>query len=158
MFLGPLGDFTRRLAPHIPQDPVAVHVQALGLIGAYLGYTPYLAEGATRRRPNLFMAVIGGTGTGKGTTLGYAQWLMESVDPDFLAERATTQIGSVEGLLAKITDPVYVTNKDGEEMLSVQARTTSASSTSRRSSAACSERWSRWSRSRRPSPRPTTRA
>jgi hypothetical protein len=38
MFTGPLGALTRVIAPHVPWDPVAFHMQALVALGNFLGY------------------------------------------------------------------------------------------------------------------------
>lgn len=120
MFTGRLGELTRMIAPHVPWDPVAFHLQALVMIGSYLGYGPYIAEGATLRRANLFLALIGGTGSGKGSSLGWVQWMMDTIDASFTDDRTTTALDSGQGLLRKITDPVYVVDKSGREVLTIE--------------------------------------
>lgn len=114
-FQGPLGVMTRLIAPHVPWDPMAFLGQTLVALGNLLGYRFFIAEEATRRRPNLYLAVVGGTGSGKGTSYRWTEWVMRGIDERYLRERVTTAVGSGEGLLAKITDPVYGTNARGEE-------------------------------------------
>ena len=120
MFVGPLGGLTRLIAPHVPWDPVAFHLQALVMVGSYLGYRPYVAEGATQRRANLFLALIGGTGSGKGSSLGWVSWMMNTIDESFVDDRTTTALDSGQVLLRKITDPVYMVDKSGREMLTIE--------------------------------------
>lgn len=115
-FAGPLGLLTTAIAPHVPWDPIAFHAQALATLGNYLGYQPFIAEGAILRRPNLFLALIGGTGSGKGSSLRWVNWMMNIIDDAYVANRTITAVGSGQGLLAKITDPVYTADKNGKQV------------------------------------------
>ena len=119
MFAGPLGDLTRAIAPHVPWDPIAFHCQALAALGSYLGYDPHVVDGANARRPNLFLAVVGGTASGKGSSWAFVDWLLGRIDPGWRAERVITAVGSGEGLLSKITDPVFTINPRGDEVLAI---------------------------------------
>jgi hypothetical protein len=123
MFIGPLGELTRLIAPHVPWDPIGFHMQALVIIGNYLGYRPYVAEGATRRRSNLFLALIGGTGSGKGSSLAWVNWMMSAIDSTYMDDRVVAALDSGQGLLRKITDPVYAIDKNGKEVLSMEGST-----------------------------------
>ncbi|NQU37576.1 MAG: DUF3987 domain-containing protein [Actinobacteria bacterium] len=119
VFHGPLGDLTRAIAPHVPWDPIAFHMQALVAIGSHLGYTPHVDDGANQRRANLFLAIVGGTAIGKGSSLGFTHWLLGHIDDEFRTERLITQIGSGEGLLAKITDTVYTQSPRGDQVVAM---------------------------------------
>ena len=119
MFVGPLGDLTRAIAPHVPWDPVAFHCQALATLGSYLGYAPHVVDGANARRANLFLAIVGGTASGKGSSWAFADWLLGRVDEQWRADRVITAVGSGEGLLSKITDPVFTINPRGDEVLAI---------------------------------------
>ena len=119
-FVGPLGDLTRAIAPHVPWDPVAFHFQALVALGNYLGFAPYVADGASQRRANMFLAVVGGTASGKGSSWAFVDWLMNRVDPQWCNDRVITAVGSGEGLLSKITDPVFTLNPRGDEVLAIE--------------------------------------
>ena len=120
MFLGPIGDLTRVVAPHVPWDPVALHVQLVVALGNYLGFAPHIPEGATLRRPNLFLALVGGTGSGKGSSFAWAEWVLRHLDDRYLVDRTTTAVGSGQGLLAKITDTVFTLNAAGDEVVAIE--------------------------------------
>ncbi len=113
-FQGHLGAMTRLIAPHVPWDPMAFLGQTIVAVGNWLGYRFHIAEEATKRRANLYLAVVGGTGSGKGTSYRWTEWVMSALDEPYLRNRITTAVGSGEGLLAKITDPVYSTNARGD--------------------------------------------
>ena len=119
MFHGPLGDMATLIAPHVAWDPTAFVAQSLVAVGNWLGYRHFVAEEATQRHPNLFLAVVGGTASGKGTSWRWAEWVMRGLDDAYVNERITTAVGSGEGLLAKITDPVVTLNSKGEETVAI---------------------------------------
>ena len=119
-FTGPLGELTRAIAPHVPWDPVAFHTQALVALGNYLGYVPHVADGASCRRANMFLAVIGGTASGKGSSWAFVDWLLSRLDLPWRTDRIITAVGSGEGLLSKITDPVFTLNPRGEEVVAIE--------------------------------------
>lgn len=118
-FTGPLGALTRTIAPHVPWDPVAFHMQALTAMGSCLGYGPHVVDGANERRANLFLAVVGGTATGKGSSWAFADWLLTGVEETFAIDRVITAVGSGEGLLSKITDPVFSCSPKGDTVLAL---------------------------------------
>ena len=89
-------------------------------VGNWLGFRHYIAEEATHRHPNLFLALAGGTGSGKGTSYRWTDWVMRALDAQWSDERVTTAVGSGEGLLAKITDPVVTLNAKGEEVVAIE--------------------------------------
>lgn len=97
--------------------PAYLHLHALVVIGNYLGYAMSIPEGATARHPNLFLALIGGTGSGKGSSLGWVEWMMTRIDEAYMRDRVTTAVGSGQGPLSKITHPVYGLNKNGERLV-----------------------------------------
>jgi hypothetical protein len=119
MFTGPLGQLTRTIAPHVPWDPIAFHMQALVALGNHLGYTPHVEDGANQRRANLFLAVVGGTASGKGSSFAFVDWLLAGVDDAYRLDRVITAVGSGEGLLSKITDPVYTLSPRGDSVLAI---------------------------------------
>ena len=120
MFSGHVGDMARLIAPHVAWDPTAFVAQTLVAVGNWLGFRHYIAEEATNRHPNLFLALVGGTGSGKGTSYRWTDWVMRALDAQWSDERVTTAVGSGEGLLAKITDPVVTLNAKGEEVVAIE--------------------------------------
>ncbi len=116
VFYGPLGELTRTIAPHVPWDPMGFHMQALVGIGNYLGYPRYVEESENQHHPNLFLALIGESGSGKGSSLAFVRTLMNQVDADYFDKRVITGMGSGEGLLVKITDEITGMRNGKEEV------------------------------------------
>ncbi len=119
MFDGLLGELTRTIAPQVPFDPVAFHYQALVAIGNYLGYDPYVADGQSARRANLFLTVVMPSGSGKGSSKDYVKWLIDHIDIQYRQNRWLDNLQTPQGLLVKITDPVFGKNAKGEEVVTI---------------------------------------
>ena len=116
-YYGSIGEFTALVAPYVPYGPEGILVQLLVSVGSLLGEVPFLEEGPKRIHPNLFGLVVGTSGGGKGASLGWNEWAMQRLDGDFWRDRRVTSMGSGEGLLKVICDPVYGLDSKGEEVL-----------------------------------------
>lgn len=93
-------------------DPPASLVQLLACVGNAVGNTPHWRVGDEEHRLNLFVAVVGPTGTGrKGTSLSPVRRLVAEADPDWVA-RITGGLSSGEGLIHFVRDPSKELNKD----------------------------------------------
>ena len=112
-----LGDVVTLVAPNVQWNPEPLLIQMLVAIGSTLGPDPFIASSARRLKMNNYCMVVGRSGGGKGSSLSWCEHAMKIIDPSFWDERRITSIGSGEGLLKTICDPVYGLNSNGEKVL-----------------------------------------
>lgn len=111
---GLAGDVVRGLEPHTEADPAALLFSFLTLFGNVIGRSAHATAEADRHYTNLFVSLVGMTAKGrKGTSLGQAKRLFESVDDTWARERITQGLSSGEGLIWAVRDEVQQKNKKG---------------------------------------------
>jgi hypothetical protein len=107
-FQGPAGELVRRIEPHSEADPVALLVQVLTAAGNIIGRGAYWEVEDVRHYPNLFVALVGDTGTArKGTSWGRVEAFFKQFEPDWVANNvASSGLTSGEGVIWRIRDAV----------------------------------------------------
>ena len=119
-FHGDLGEMCRLIQPNVPWDVTGFLLQTLVGIGNYIGYRFNVAEEARPRRANLQLCLVGATASGKGTSLGWTENVMNQLDSAYWRDRALTSVSSAEGLIVRITDPVIEVTPKGEEKVVIE--------------------------------------
>jgi hypothetical protein len=117
---GLAGEVVRTLEPHTEADPVAILAQLLTAFGNACGRGPGFWVGGDFHATNLFVALVGGTGSGrKGASWGMVRRVMDEVDPEWLKACVASGLSSGEGIVHAVRDPVVVhrrpKNKDERE-------------------------------------------
>jgi hypothetical protein len=103
-FYGTAGRFVRLVAPHTEADPHLLLVNFLTYCGVLMGRSRYLFVGGGCHYPNLFIAAVGPTATGrKGTAFGPIDRMMHP--------RQLHGLSSGEGLIWAVRDPVPAQGK-----------------------------------------------
>lgn len=106
-FHGLAGEVVRELSPHSEADEAALLVQFIAAFGNAIGRDPHARVEADRHAGNLFIAIVGATGTSrKGTSWGRNRDLFAPADPPWAAERIMSGLSSGEGLIYQVRDPV----------------------------------------------------
>lgn len=110
---GLAGDVVRTTAPHNEGHPAAICAQFLAAFGSAVGSRPYYPVGAARHHANLYIGIVGDTGTGrKGTSLADAVAPVAAADPAWAAEGRTYGLSTGEGLIHHVRDATV--NAKGE--------------------------------------------
>ncbi len=103
--LGLAGDIAALLEDGSEIDGAAAIAQLLPVVGAMVGRTNFFPLGADRHYPNLFVGILGPTGTGrKGMAMNGVLRVIGLADPEFFTERITGGLGSGEGLIQFVRD------------------------------------------------------
>lgn len=104
-FHGIAGELTNLLSPQSEADPAAILIQFLAATGNCIGRGPhYLVEG-DRHGPQLYVALVGGTGHGrKGTSWGRIRQVLDMVADRWAHDRIVSGLSSAEGLLHAVRD------------------------------------------------------
>lgn len=104
MFHGPIGRAVLALAPTTEAHPVAVLVQTLALVGAYVGDGPYVLIGGSRHHSRLWPLAMGATSKGrKGESWAQSVKFVGSLGSSiscFVDDCTASGLSSGEGLLA----------------------------------------------------------
>lgn len=104
---GLAGDIVRAFDPHTEADPAAVLTTFLVAFGNAAGRSVHCWIGETRHAVNLNAAVVGDTAKArKGESRGPTRRLFGTADPPWLAAREIGGVGSGEGIVWAIRDPV----------------------------------------------------
>jgi hypothetical protein len=83
-FQGPLGAHVLLVKPHTEADPAAVLLQDLVFFGNVINSSSFLGLGRIKATPNINLAIVGPTSTGrKGTSGAEARRLFANVDADW---------------------------------------------------------------------------
>ena len=105
-FAGPLGEYATALGPYTEASPAAILVCLLAGFGAMCGRGPHQIISSTRHGTNLFVLLVGGTGSGrKGTAMNHARELLSCVAPEFWCKktgRVLSGLGSGEALIGRL--------------------------------------------------------
>jgi hypothetical protein len=105
------------LEPETEGDPTAILLNILTMFGSATGPSPYVAVGATRHRPLLFVVHVGATSRArKGTSHNEAERLVGMADEAWRS-RISGGLSSGEGLINAVRDPVHKLSKDGDLLL-----------------------------------------
>ncbi len=114
-YYGLAGDLVKAIAPHTEADPAALLVQMLAAFGNVAGTGPHWMHSATRHALNLFVGIVGPTGTGKGSGLDQVMEIFREVDSDWSSNpNIYGGLASGEGFIFMVRDPVARRNKDGK--------------------------------------------
>ncbi|HZE69902.1 MAG TPA: DUF3987 domain-containing protein [Pyrinomonadaceae bacterium] len=119
---GIAGDFVRATEPQTEADPAALLLQFLCAFGNVIGHGPHFTVEADRHYLNLFIALVGETGTGrKGTSWGHVRRYFQAVDEQWARDCLTGGLSSGEGLLYHVRDRVERIKRDkkGTERLEI---------------------------------------
>jgi hypothetical protein len=116
---GLAGEFVRRVAPRTEADPVAILAQFLVCYGSVIGRRAHFVIDATRHYCNEYLVVCGLTSRGrKGTSWRVTKLLFERCDPNWVEVCHHSGVGSGEGMIRTVRDPVFTQTKIGSEMVS----------------------------------------
>lgn len=115
---GIAGDFVRLVGPHTESDSAALYFQFLVAFGNLVGRGPYVQVEATRHYANTNLVLVGRTSKGrKGTAWGHVVAALGAIDQGWAEQRIQDGLGSGEGLIYAVRDPIYKTGKDGRQVL-----------------------------------------
>jgi hypothetical protein len=115
---GIAGEFVHLVEPHTEADNAALIFQFLAYAGNAFGDRAFYLIEETRHYPNLFVTLVGATATArKGTSRKRIQRLMREAAPTWDADCTSSGLSTGEGLIARVRDPEYGTNKKGETEL-----------------------------------------
>jgi hypothetical protein len=116
---GIVGEFVHLIEPHTEADPAALIFQFLAYMGNLFGNRAWYRIEETRHYPNLYVTLVGDTAIArKGTSRKRISRLAQTAAPEWEANCVTTGLSTGEGLIARVRDPIYSTNKKGELELS----------------------------------------
>lgn len=115
---GLVGEVVRAVDPHTEGDPAAILANTLVMFGSAVGLGPHLYAGDTRHGVNLFAAITGRTSRArKGSAHAGPFRVMGLADPPWSNDCQASGLGSGEGLIWRIRDPIVETNKKGERVV-----------------------------------------
>lgn len=116
------GRVVSALDPTTEADPVAVLVTFLTMFGSAVGRGPYVPVGDDRHGANLFVGLVGQTGSGrKGASQSGPLRLMRLATEEWAVARVMGGLSSGEGLLWAIRDPRSEPDRKTGEMKEVDA-------------------------------------
>ncbi len=106
-FYGLAGKIVRTIEPHTESDPVAILLQMLVAFGNVIGRRPHFRVEGDLHYTNLFGVLVGKTAKArKGTSWGQTRRLYSAVDQEWSSERVQSGLGSGEGLIWAVRDPI----------------------------------------------------
>lgn len=106
-FHGLAGEVVKTLYPHTEADEAALLLQFLTATGSIVGRDPYTRVEDDRHACNLFVALVGASGTSrKGASWGRIRDPLKRVDPTWASGRIMNGLASGEGLIHQVRDPV----------------------------------------------------
>lgn len=104
-YIGPIGDFVRKLAPQTEAAREALLIQALVAAGSAMGRHGHVLAEETYHHTNLFAVVVAGTGARKGVSWGRVRrFLGRAVGAEWLDEHIVGGLSSGEGLINAVRD------------------------------------------------------
>lgn len=117
-FHGLAGDIVRAVAPRSEADPVAILAQLLACFGNAAGRNRYYRVEDDRHYPNLFVVLVGPSSTArKGVAWTRVKTFMSEADPEWQSRCVGSGLGSGEGLIARVGEPVRYGRKKGRDLL-----------------------------------------
>jgi len=102
-YYGPLGEFAKRHRNQITLNLAAFYAMLLPAIGSLIGRRAVITVSRDRHYPNLFSAIVGSTGSGKGNCWNIVEYLLEKIDPTSAA-RLHRDAASAQGLIGLVRD------------------------------------------------------
>jgi hypothetical protein len=103
---GVLGQVVKVYAPHTEAHPAGLLLTLYAIVGAILGGGPHLMIEGARHAGNLFVMLIGATGTGrKTTTISRVKQFLALVVDSFLKTNLSGGLSTGEGLIHAVRDP-----------------------------------------------------
>jgi hypothetical protein len=106
-FHGLAGEFVDTIFPHSEADEGALLLQFLTAFGNAIGRDPHALVEDHRHAGNLFIAIVGASGTSrKGTSWGRSYDLYKRADPDWACHCITNGLSTGEGLIHQLRDPI----------------------------------------------------
>jgi hypothetical protein len=106
-FRGLAGEVVDTIFPHSEADRAALLVQFLAAFGNASDRNPHAKVEADRHGANLFVAIVGATGTSrKGTSWGHIRDLFKRAVPEWAKERILSGLATGEGLIYQVRDAV----------------------------------------------------
>jgi hypothetical protein len=111
---GVAGVFVQTAEPHTEADPVALLLSFLAAAGNVVGAGPHVTIGADSHPAKVWPVLVGPTSAGrKGSSLRWAERLVERADPEWKSRRASN-VGSGEALVWEVRDGVPSEKGDGD--------------------------------------------
>lgn len=109
---GLAGDIVRLIEPQSEAHPAALLAQSLCAFGNLIGRNPHFVVEADKHHTNIFLVLVGETGTGrKGTSWGQVKRIFAGLDDTWELDCVTSGLASGEGLLYHVRDAI---TKNGE--------------------------------------------
>lgn len=113
---GPLGEWVKLVSPHTEASPPALLMSAMATTGTMIGRGPSVTLDGARHGTNFFVALVGGTSTGrKGTASAQSRRLGRELDPDFTNTNCATGLSSGQGVVFCVRDARQT--PDGEKVM-----------------------------------------
>lgn len=125
-FHGPVGQLVKLIAPTVEPDPAWLLTTLLSGMGTVIGKMPHYSAQAIRQGTNLFAVMVGHTASGKGTSWGFIEQVLQDVDSDFMSStplRVVSGFASGEVVvrtaanLGKTADGTVMTIGDGRMLI-----------------------------------------
>jgi hypothetical protein len=99
-FRGVIGEIVEIIGPHTESSPESILGQVLVTFGNVIGRRAHWRINATCHHANLFLCIVGPTGTGrKGTSWDAARWLIGQSNPEFDRRPVMSGLTTGEGLI-----------------------------------------------------------
>ena len=112
---GLAGEIVNSIAPRTESDPVAILAQLLVAVGSAIGRAPYFMVEADRHGCNEFVVLVGRSARSrKGTAAGHVRRLLRGADEGWSSDCTASGLGSGEGLVWAIRDPIVKMEKGAE--------------------------------------------
>jgi hypothetical protein len=111
-FHGLAGEIVSAIEPHSEADPAALLLQLLVAFGNAIGHGAFFVVERCSHYSNLFSLIIGPTAKGrKGTAWGQIADIFRGVDSFWLDTRVHGGVGSGEGIIWHVRDPILKGDK-----------------------------------------------
>ena len=102
-FIGPIGEYVKRVSPFTEADPHAIFLTMLAIFGCHIGRGAKFVIGATDHYPILYVLIIGESSRSrKGTTWGVANLPFIMMFPDWYESNFASGLSSGEGLIERL--------------------------------------------------------
>jgi hypothetical protein len=106
------GEIVRAIEPHSEADPAALLIQLLVALGNVIGRGPQFIVEQCPHHINLFAVIVGQTAKArKGTSWARILALLLTVDPFWAENRIHGGVGSGEGIIWAVRDPILKGDK-----------------------------------------------